>query len=273
MTMLDPHLDVDQLSAAVDGDQDAAASAHLLACLSCREQVRAWQQSLGQLKDLAEVTSPVPAGEAVEVAMAQWRPPVRVGRWRHIGPIAAAVAAVILVAGGIVVLGRHAGNGAGSTSAGMASRPAHTVPRATGASGVSGEKGVPGAGASGTSAGKATFGTGKAARERSEAPLVAADRAALAADLRSDVRSGSVPARVPASTPCLAAARAIAAKSLASTSAAAAFEESVHFKGIVGRVFLFRGAVGSGRASHNGGGYVAFVVRDKSCSLVTSLNV
>jgi hypothetical protein len=273
MTMLDPHLDVDQLSAAVDGDRDAAISAHLLVCLSCREQVRTWQRSLGQLKDLAEATSPDSTDEMVEVAMTAWRPPASARRHRSVAAIAAAVAAVVLVGAGIYGLGRLAGtSGSASTSsAGAATgRPANSVPGAVAASGTSASAGGTGAGPRNPHGTSGSGGRATPASTNSGARLVVGDRARLAADLKREVRTKAVPAKVSAATPCLGAARSIATGSpLARTSSPSTgtpkpiFEQPVELGGTAGRVFLFGGKAG----------YVAFVLSDGSCSLVTSLRV
>jgi hypothetical protein len=73
MTLLDPHLDLDQVSAAVDGEREPAVAAHLLVCLACRQQVDTWRATLGSLRDLP--TAPdVDADVAVARAMATWTP-------------------------------------------------------------------------------------------------------------------------------------------------------------------------------------------------------
>jgi hypothetical protein len=75
MTLLDPHLDLDQVSAAVDGEREPAVAAHLLVCLACRQQVDTWRATLGSLRDLP--TAPdVDADVAVARAMATWTPVV-----------------------------------------------------------------------------------------------------------------------------------------------------------------------------------------------------
>jgi anti-sigma factor RsiW len=263
MTMLEPHLDVDQLSAAVDGDQDAAVSAHLLTCLACREQVTTWQRSLGQLEALATAPAPGSADETVEVAMMAWRRPVRDRRHHHLGSIAAAVAAAVVIAGGIIGLAHLAGSGSASTSSASSGGPSRaTVPGAVASAGASGTSG-----SSATSRKSASGGSGGTASaphaSSTSSGLVAADGAALVADLRRDVRRGSIPAPVPASTPCLGTARSIEGGGAASAPTKASFETPVELAGVDGRVFLFR----------RGGGYVALVLHDRSCSLVATLSV
>jgi hypothetical protein len=71
MTLLEPHLDVEQLSAAVDGTRDPAVAAHMLVCLGCRQQVDTWRQTLAPLRALPVL----PAGaDPVAAAMVAWSP-------------------------------------------------------------------------------------------------------------------------------------------------------------------------------------------------------
>jgi anti-sigma factor RsiW len=279
MTILDPHLDVDQLSAAVDGERDAAVSAHLLTCLSCRAQVRTWQQSLGPLCELASATSPYSTDEMVDAAMVAWRPPPPVRRYERLKPIAAAITVVVLIAGGIFGLSRLAG-GNESSSTSSAGGPQDVVRHPKSSPGSDGAAGTSASGGTSASAGTPTrAGTsGSSGTSGGRAPtLVAGDRATLASDLKRDIRTSSVPTTVPTGTPCLRAARSLAAKSPAARvddfaagrsstrtgSPQAVFEVPVELRGVHARVFLF-----GGRA-----GYIAFVLSDGSCSLVTSLHV
>jgi hypothetical protein len=71
MTLLEPHLDVDQLSAAVDGTRDPAVAAHMLVCLACRHQVDAWRRSLAPLRTLPAPPADV---DPVRAALAAWSP-------------------------------------------------------------------------------------------------------------------------------------------------------------------------------------------------------
>lgn len=51
--MLEPHLDAEQLSAAVDGDADEGVRDHLDACAACRRQLDTWKETLGTLASAA----------------------------------------------------------------------------------------------------------------------------------------------------------------------------------------------------------------------------
>lgn len=53
MTMLDPHLDVEQLSAAVDGLADGGVEAHLESCAACRRQLDTWRIVVASLTQAA----------------------------------------------------------------------------------------------------------------------------------------------------------------------------------------------------------------------------
>ncbi len=49
MTVLDPHLDAEALSAAVDGPVDDCTRAHLATCPACRRQLRVWTDALSSV--------------------------------------------------------------------------------------------------------------------------------------------------------------------------------------------------------------------------------
>lgn len=59
--MLEPHLDAEQLSAAVDGDADEGVRNHLDACAACRRQLDVWKETLGALASAARADRLDPA--------------------------------------------------------------------------------------------------------------------------------------------------------------------------------------------------------------------
>ena len=266
MTMLDPHLDVDQLSAAVDGERDAAVAAHLLHCATCREQVETWKRSLGQLRALDTGPSPEakPAADrALAKAMAELpRTAKRDRRRMSFMSIAASVAAVFLVAAVVVGIVEAGGGGGGSASSGGASSggaasigaPSH------GAGSAGGGESASGAGGSGqrSTAGKAATSGGTAA-SGTLAPLAAGDKSILTSELRRLVKSHG-PSRVPARTPCDHKAKRLAAARVTGPTPAT-LTVPVTYQGLRGRVFVF---------SH-GRRYVAFVLRSTSCDLLTTV--
>ncbi len=208
MTLLDRHLGVEALSAALDGGTDPVAVAHLEACPTCRERLATWAAVVGSLRSTAagsldagradrivaaalasvpaELASvpPAPAELAsVLPAPAAADRPERARRgvpapWRGLLVTAGAgVAAVGLVALAVVGL-RHLGPGSSaSSSAAPAGQPApggHTAASAAGGS---------------VSAGRASAGPERSASPAAASPAAALRPAADARDLRLELRS------------------------------------------------------------------------------------
>lgn len=233
MTTLDPHLDLDQLSAAVDGTGDGAVASHLSSCLSCRQQVTTWRSALAQVRDLPTVPDPEPA---VEAALSVWdelaaegdqdpapvpanvvrlRPPRAAAgrRWwlrTRLKPLAASVAVVCVAVAGFFGLGQLLGPGHGSSSAPVASAaPA----------------------------------------------LRAGTTSTLVADLRSVVHQNGTLAGTP---PCWRQAGRIAAKQSAGP---ARYSAPVVLSGVAGEVIVFA----------DGDQYLALVLRSPTCALLADL--
>jgi hypothetical protein len=253
MTMLDPHLDVDQLSAAVDGERDAAVAAHLLTCLSCREQVATWQRSLGQLKTIDNPPSSGSIDRAVEAAMAAWPGLPAPRRRRHLSlkplkSIAAAAAVLVVLSAGIYGLSQvHEGSSDSSASSGAGvARPA-TPHKATQKTPPPVPGGVAG-GSGGGSEPSAAAGT-----------IVAGDKHTLAVELRRLVPPG---APVKRATPCYGAARVVETAAVRSSAdVPPALQVPVDFEHVPGRAFVFA----------RGDAYVAYVLSTASCSLVATV--
>jgi hypothetical protein len=265
MTMLDPHLDVDQLSAAVDGDRDPAVAAHLLTCLSCREQVDAWSRALAPLRDLP--AAPPDVEGMIEVALAGWtaapgRPsvvtplparPARPHRWRHLRPppaLAAALVGIVLLAA--AVLGVHAaGGGSSSSSASKSSSGAlQAAPRLQ----------VPSATSTGAASSSAPTSTGAATPRSALSSL--AGTAALAAQLRRVTAAPGATKGAAPDTPCLSQARRLATVSPAVADASPSFTEAIRLADVDDQVFVFAGA------QHQ---QVALVLRLGTCALLTTV--
>jgi Putative zinc-finger len=121
-----PH---DLLAEYVDGalgpEQRASVEAHLSSCRSCSEEVELAQHGREALSALPEI--PAPAGIALEVRRGARRPS-RTGRW------VAAAAAAVLVAAGVLVVGRglvgtgEQGGGEGAGGGGGQAEPAAPGP-------------------------------------------------------------------------------------------------------------------------------------------------
>jgi hypothetical protein len=147
VTLLDPHLEPEALSAALDGDDDPGARAHLDTCSVCRERLQSWATVLGALRfgagadhlsdedadrilatALASVPSASVPSATADPAVAG-EGPVRARRggpapWRKLAVTAGVgVAAAGLVAVGVVGL-RHLGSvSSASSSASPAGLP------------------------------------------------------------------------------------------------------------------------------------------------------
>jgi hypothetical protein len=275
MTMLDPHLDVDQLSAAVDGAQDPATSAHLLTCLACREQVDVWRRSLGELKDLATVDDQPAPDDAIAAALAEWRAPItplapartrRQRRWPSVQLVAAA-AVIVVVFGGVFALAKLGGSSGDSSSAssGGASATAQAPVQHAGVGTSTKGAGTP------TKRNQAGGSTGASASasgsqpDNGSATFGFASKATLASHLKAYTRSHGSSSGVPASTPCLKAAKTAAVRVAATASggpAAPAYLVPVEYRGVGSRAFVF----------DRTGGYVAFVLTDTTCALVTRVD-
>jgi anti-sigma factor RsiW len=128
-----PH---DLLAEYVDGalgpEQRATVEAHLSSCGSCTEEVELARLGREALSTLPEV--PAPSGIALEVRRGSRRPS-RTGRW------VAAAAAAVLVAAGVLVVGRglvgtqeEAGDGAGGGQAAPTAPDQESVEEAGGTS-------------------------------------------------------------------------------------------------------------------------------------------
>jgi hypothetical protein len=258
MTLLDPHLDVDQVSAAVDGERDAATAAHILVCVACREQVEAWRRTLAPLRDLPTSAQ---ADVAIAAAMAAWAPAVPVAppvaarrRWRVPPSAVAAAVLVVLVAASIVGL-RH---GSGPTSSASATRAAGP----SGAGSVVapgpdvGSTGSGGTGSGGTSSGGRSPSTGGGRPTGSTVTDLGsvAGPAQLVTDLRRDVPTAGSPVAAGSHAPCQrAAARLEPGK--------AVYEAPVRLAGVDSQVFAFA----------TSGGYLALVLRDPTCLLFATV--
>ncbi len=142
MTLLDRHLEADRLSAALDGDADPGARAHLEACSACRERLESWRAVVASLRSTAGADR-LPAGDAdrvVATALASAPPPTAGGvaapgprararrsastPWRKVLVTAAAgIAAAGVVALAVAGLA-HLGSGpSAASSAGSAGAP------------------------------------------------------------------------------------------------------------------------------------------------------
>lgn len=276
MTMLDPHLDIDQLSAAVDGLTDEATSAHLATCLACQEQVEVWRRTLGQLKDLATVDAPAP-DDAIATALAEWTPPSAAPapatpvtsistaratrrRWRPSAQLISAVAAVVVVFGiGIALV--HSGGGGSSKSSGAATSSVGSP--TAGTSGTSSSS--TGAASGGSSSSNGSAGTVRGATTHATGtPISTSRRAVLSADLKRYTATNAK-RPVAASTPCLKDAKAAAVRDAVAAAGgpvAPSYLVPVTYKGVQSQAFVFTRSVG----------YVAFVLKDDTCGLVTRLN-
>jgi hypothetical protein len=270
MTVLDPHLDIDQVSAAVDGERDPAVAAHLLTCLACRAQVDTWRRALSGLSRLpvppldseaaiaAALATRAPSGQSVSSGLAA---PASRGRrpLRAPGGVAAVVVLVVLVAAALV--GAHA---LGRSPHGSSSSSAT---KATGAgASASGAPGSRARAAAGSSAGTRStlpvdHRVAGAAGGSATSPAVFADTAELAAQLRRVV-SVEQSGLVGPATPCLRQARQAAATA-AVTALSPSYAEAVRLAGVGGQVFVFPRA----------GGYLAVVVRTPTCTLLATVAV
>ncbi len=256
MTMIDPHLDVDQLSAAVDGEQDAAVSAHLLACLACREQLTTWQTALGRLDELDRSSSPTLVDDTVDAAMAAWTPPLRRPGLRDrfstrgVAAVAAIVVAIAAAGFGLSRISGDSSSKATATSSRAASRAKPTA-------------GGPAGGSAGAGSATSPHSTAHATTPASGPRIVAADRASLTAQLRHAVpaAAGVAPSSRTATPPCLRAARRIEAGAGTATTRPLAYDAPVDYAGANGRVFVFA----------RPGGHTAIVLRSVSCILVATV--
>lgn len=237
MTVLDPHLDAYQLSAAVDGEADATVAGHLAGCPTCRGEVASWKHRLGTL------ATPVAGGsadDAIAAALEAIEPAGAVvprrrlaGAPARVVKIAAAVAIVAVVASGLLVGLRHHPSGTAAADHSAASR----LNRASVAEPAAGAPAIAGAGSSAEGLGSVS------------------SPAALVGDLRSRLPSKAAAALVPSTARCLASA-----ERLDGSPAHPGFEASLRFEGHAGEVFVFRDA----------GRYVAWVLAT-DCSSLTSV--
>ncbi|HEY1733134.1 MAG TPA: hypothetical protein VGG23_01720, partial [Acidimicrobiales bacterium] len=275
--------------AAVDGEPDAAVAAHLLVCLSCREQVGAWKRSLGQLSRLGAVDDLAserraetgrglePDGGSEPGRGLQSRRGLGAGRG----------------AGRLRVVGsRRDGSGRAPVDRAVAvameawrppARTRRSLPLMPVAAAVAvivlvaavvvgvtvSRSGSGASSATAGSAGSASQETQRHASAAAGAPsatsavMQAGGRAALVTDLRRVVPPAAGQASVASTTPCFHAAQVVEARAPAAGSTAPAYQSPVVFEGITGRVYVFAGSAG----------YVALVLRSGSCALLATVDV
>lgn len=292
MTAGRAHLDGERLTALMDGDADPIDEAHAASCVECGARLAAWQGAAAMVSALPE---PEPdAGERREATIAAalaeasdgavvtalegrrrvpvgWRVPVRRRVPVGLGPRLLAVAAALLLVGGLAfgLTRTHHASPAHIDASAPPAPSAAPLRSASGASGGTSGTGGSG-GVSGASADGATVAPASSTRDlgsfQSMSDLVPALRRALVAQSKAaptaasrfsagQTASGTVSTLRP-STPLVCSAPA-GSDALVPRGTAPVFESEVIYRSMASQVFVFDAAIG----------HIAVVVTSRGCAM------